>query len=462
MSLLRIAAEKCRFTPPRQVTDDTSVLTLKNLVLEPLIKWEDGTLRPGLFSAWTHDGTARRWRFTIRPGAVFHDGRRCVAEDVVQFIAAICDSLDMFGMKWSYSRYLAHARIAADGDDVVTVENPTPFADITDVFTEFYLCRLTADGRPLLGTGPYRVLDHTHEKDALLGRVGVGEGPSRIAFTAVAAAEDRLRMLRDGSADAAMNLERAHGPLDFGDDLRWGRALNTLSVMYYLNCTTGLFTAPEARRAVNHAVDGDAIIRDLFHGLGVRAASVVSPLHRGMKAAGISPIPHDPALARRLLEGCAPTGPVLIRTPELMPEKAREISERVAADLAAVGLDARIAVQPDRPEYAREVGRKQMGDMAIFDSTPHSTYRVLNDKVSSAVKGIWWQGHDDAVLEAMIAAANHAVEDAAREAAYGRCLARLNVNPPWLYLFHPIEVFATRPGMAGVTLDAKGVLGIAS
>ena len=62
MSLLRIAAEKCRFVPPRQVTDDTSVLTLKNLVLEPLIRWEDGVLRPGLFADWSHDGTGRRWR----------------------------------------------------------------------------------------------------------------------------------------------------------------------------------------------------------------------------------------------------------------------------------------------------------------------------------------------------------------------------------------------------------------
>ena len=458
MTLLRIAAEKCRFTPPRQVTDDTSVLTLKNLVLEPLIRWDDGVLRPALFGAWSHDGTARRWRFTIRPGARFHDGKPCVAEDVVHFIEQICNSLDMFGMKWAYSRYLAHARITAEASDVVAVENPTPFADILDIFTEFYLCRLTSDGRPLLGTGPWRVLDHTPERDALLERVA--HPRDRIAFTAIADADDRLRALREGTADAAMNLERMHAAPDFGADLAWGRALNTLSVMYYLNCSQGFFTSEAARRAVNMAVDSQAIIDGLFHGLGQRSATIVSPLHRGMKAAALSPIPFDPDGARRLLDGAAPEAPLLIRTPQHMPERAREISERVAADLAAIGLPSRIKVQKDRPEFAREVGRKEMGDMAIFDSTPHSTYRVLNDKVSSAVKGIWWQGHDDPALEAMITEANHAVADEAREMAYGRCLSRLQANPPWLYLFHPIEVFAHRPGLSGITLDGKGVLGI--
>lgn len=67
---------------------------------------------------------------------------------------------------------------------------------------------------------------------------------------------------------------------------------------------------------------------------------------------------------------------------------------------------------------------------------------------------------DDAALEAMIRAANRAVLPTARENAYARCLARLNANPPWLYLFHPVDVFAAKPACRGLTLDPKGVLGI--
>ena len=460
MSTLRLLLENCRFVPPGRVTDDTSVLTLKNLVLEPLIRWEDGVLRPGLFARWSHDGSGRRWRFHLREDAMFHDGHRCTAEDVLAFIDGICASLDMFGMRWAYARYLAGTRIAAAGADCVEMESDAPFADLPDILTEFYLCRVAPDGSPVIGTGPWRVLSYAAEREAVLERVAPGGDPARIQVTAAHAADDRLQALRDGSADVAMNLERCTARPDHDSALDWGRALNTLSVMFYLNGADGLFTAAAARRAVNHAVDSAAIIAGLFHGLGQRASTVVSPWHRGMRAAALQPIPHDPELARRLLEGCDVPGELTIRTPTQMPEKAREISEAVAADLAAIGLGCRIEVQRDRPEYAREVGRRQIGDMAIFDSTPHSTFRVLNDKVSSAVRGTWWQGHDDPALEAMIVAANGAVEEAEREARYGSCLTRLRENPPWLYLFHPVELFGCRHGLSGLSLDAKGVLAI--
>lgn len=48
--ILRIGLEKVDFRHPTQVTDDTSILTLKNWVFEPLLRWESGGLaRPGLF-----------------------------------------------------------------------------------------------------------------------------------------------------------------------------------------------------------------------------------------------------------------------------------------------------------------------------------------------------------------------------------------------------------------------------
>src|SRR5690606_28766491 len=110
------------------------------------------------------------------------------------------------------------------------------------------------------------------------------------------------------------------------------------------------------------------------------------------------------------------------------------------------GLHVEIETETDRPEYARQIGRKEMGDMAIFDSSPHSTYRILNDKISSQTKAVWWQGYDDAEVEALINAANRSLGELEREHAYARCLARLQQNPPWLYLVHPIIVFAAQKG----------------
>jgi len=67
-----------------------------------------------------------------------------------------------------------------------------------------------------------------------------------------------------------------------------------------------------------------------------------------------------------------------------MPERAGDITRFVVASMEAVGLKAVIEVEADRRAYARQVGLdKNIGDLALFDSSPHSTYRVLDDKISS-------------------------------------------------------------------------------
>ncbi len=460
MDTLTISLEKVDFLPPNRVTDDTSVLTLKNLVFEPLLKWENGFVRPALFESWSHSADGRQWRFVIRDGAAFHDGKPCVADDILQFVSGILDAVDTFGMKWSYARYLEHARITTDDDRVVRVENPEPIADILDIFSEFYICRLDPAGSPVLGTGRYRVTEFEAGKRAVLERAGGRSGTARIVAVSERHANARYEALKRGAVDAVLNLERVDERLVFDEDVAWGRAVNTLSVMYYLNCQQGIFRSPEARLAVNHAVDTALISDEIFHGLAVPSSTIVSPFHLGAARAELSPIGYDPAKARELLEGVDASETIRLRTPTFMPERAPEVSRFVAAALEAVGLKVEIETELDRPEYARQIGRKEMGDMAIFDSSPHSTYRILNDKISSKTKAVWWQGYDDPQTEALIETANQAVDDEARDVAYARCLTRLHRNPPWLYLVHPVDVFAARKGIGGLSIDHKGTLNI--
>jgi peptide/nickel transport system substrate-binding protein len=456
--MLTIALEKLDFLPANRVTDDTSILTLKNLVFEPLLRWQPGgRVAPALLSHWIHSADGRRWTFTIRKGATFHDGVACTADHIIAFIDGILNSVDMFGMKWSYSRYLAQATISAPRHDTLVVNNPEPLADILDIFSDFFICRQNAAGQAILGTGPYRVAEFTAGQFTRLEPLSRALRP--IAAHCVPGAEDRYDGLKSGQIDAALNLERMHGTVDFNPRFRWGKAVNTLSVMYYLNCSTGLFASADARLAANHAVDKKRLIDDIFQGLGTEASSIVSPFHMGM-AERIAPIAYDPNAARRLLETAGGPSAITLRTPLYMPERAPQISQFVAAALKDVGLSVTVETEGDRPEYARQVGRKAMGDMAIFDSSPQSTYRVLDDKISARNKAVWWQGFDDPETERLILAANSAVADEDREAGYAATLRRLNSNPPWLYLFHPTDIFAARPDIAGLGIDHKGILTI--
>ncbi len=456
-----IALPKLAFPPPGRVTDDTSVLTLRSLVQEPLCRWVDGAVLPGLFASWSHDDGGRVWRFRLHPGARFHDGAACDAAAVIATIEEHLCGLDTFGMPWPYARYLAGATFAAETADTLRVETPAPFADLPEIFAEFFVARATPAGEALLGTGPYRVEGYDPGRSADLVATDPATQPARLRLVAMPDAEARHAALLSAEADVAANLERMARPPLGRDGLDWTRAGNTLSVMYYLDCRQGLFAHAAARMAANLAVDRRAMLDQLFHGLGVPATTIVSPWHLGHAQAALPPLPHDPDAAKRLLDQAGGgADELLLRTPLHMPEGAPAISAMIADALGRIGLRVRIETEPDRPDYARQVGRGRIGDLAIFDSSPSSTFRVMDDKISAATRGQWWQGHDDPPLEPLFATARRTMDDAARATAYAACLRRLRDNPPWLYLFHPVELVAARPGVARVALDHRGVLSI--
>jgi peptide/nickel transport system substrate-binding protein len=459
MSSLVIALSKVEEPPVARVTDDTSALALRRFAFEPLVAWDGGRARPALFSSWSSDAEGRRWRFAIRDGATFHDGTPVEAGHVLAFVEAMQASIDGFGMKSSYGRYLARTRATAPDARTVVVESEHPFADILDIFSEFQVPRLAPDGRATLGTGPYRIVELEPGARAVLEATGAA-GTRWIVLEAVPDPAERWERLRAGRADIAMQLDHMEEPPARDGPWRWLAATSTLSVMYYLNCAAGAFAAPEARVAANLAIDREALVRDVFRGLAVPSTTIVSPAHLGMAGAGLPPIAFDPDRARRIVDSLGGPRDLLMRTPTFLPERAPAISRFVADALERIGFRVAIEVEADRPEYARQVGRKRIGDLAIFDSSPHSTFRVLDDKISSARRAVWWQGYHDAPTQRLIAEASEAVGDDAREAAYATCLRRLRENPPWLYIAHPVALAAARPGAPRLALDARGTLAI--
>ncbi|KAJ4289670.1 hypothetical protein N0V90_010999 [Kalmusia sp. IMI 367209] len=463
---LRICLENVDFRLPTQVTDDSSVVALKSLAFEPLLRWQPGGLaQPGLFSGWKISSDGKIWHFYIRDQALFHDGSACTATDVVKYINGLLDSLDYFGMRWSYARYFENAQISAEDDRIVKIENTEPFADVLDILCEFWPCKFDSKGKPVLGTGPYEVVEFERKNNIgkatlQLVRPNRHNGPHTIIASHEPDAEKRLNSLREGKVDVALNLERGEHLhlINFDPSLQWGRVTSTLSVIYYLNCMHGIFRSPEARLAVNLAVDTTKLVKEVYQQLALPSATVVSPFHLGSKEAQLLPIPHDPERARTLLAKLDTSTPLVLRTPTYMPEHAQKISRFVSSSLEAVGFKVEVKVETNRPEYARSIGiRKEIGDLALFDSTPNSTFRVLDDKISSTSRNTWWLGYHNEEMQELIALARKKVHNDERADAYAACLKKLQHNPPWLYIAHPDVVWAMRPGVS-LKIGHSGVL----
>ncbi|MDO6732629.1 ABC transporter substrate-binding protein [Marinovum sp. 2_MG-2023] len=451
-----IALEKVDFLPPNRVTDDCSILTLKSLVLEPMLRWQDGAICPGLFAKWALDTTGCRWTLRLAPGKCYHDGTPVLAEHAAGFITRILSSRDMFGMPWSYARYLAGAAISAEGA-VLTIQTPKPFPDLPEVLSEFYLPKTDAQGRPVIGTGPWQVRDFTPGVAVTLWRA---KDDRHLRFVAIPKAEDRHAALVAKDIQAATHMERLETPIHGIAGFEWQTQTSTLSVMAYLNGNAGAFADPEARHAANLAIDRTRMVQDVMGGLARPSDTIVSPWHFGHKQAGLLPLRHDPDTARRLLDRAQGPRQITLRSPTYMPERAPEMARFMADAWNDVGFETRIEIAEDRPQYARDIGEKQMGDAAIFDSSPHSTFRVLDDKISAISRAVWWQGVTNDAVDKGFEQARHILDLPTRARAYGTILRQLQDAPPWVYLFHPVLCLAHVPALTGLHLDHKGIMRI--
>ncbi len=76
---------------PRVATDQSSARVFE-LVLNGLVeKRPDGSLGPSLAESWEIEDGGLRYRFRLRPGVTFHDGREFSAEDVVWTFQTMLD-----------------------------------------------------------------------------------------------------------------------------------------------------------------------------------------------------------------------------------------------------------------------------------------------------------------------------------------------------------------------------------
>jgi peptide/nickel transport system substrate-binding protein len=114
---------------------------IAELVYERLLALDNyGRFQPRLATDWNHDGTFKRWQFTIRSGVKFSDGSLLTASDVAGALQPLLPP----ELKISYSA------------SSVFIQDSLPAADLPALLASgrFFVYRAAADGT-LLGTGPF-------------------------------------------------------------------------------------------------------------------------------------------------------------------------------------------------------------------------------------------------------------------------------------------------------------------
>ncbi|MEZ5250225.1 MAG: ABC transporter substrate-binding protein [Ilumatobacteraceae bacterium] len=285
------------------------------------------------------------WEFRLRPGITFHDGTVFDADAVVATVERVrrliagdlTDNDDLFAT-------LAGARRV----DATTVQILTTGPDPA-LPARMYWLKIVAPSAAALddlsdvpnGTGPYRVVDHDAGQQITLEAVdGHRDGVpvvERVVFDFVPDDEARVDGLAEGRYDLVTNL-----PPEAADDApQLAHRLGQEHPVIVLDADDAITADREVRRALNLALDKQAIVDEVYGGFAVvDPGQLLGPSVLGFDAS-LEAYPYDPDLAAQLIEQRGATGATVTLVGESSGRwlNDRALVEFVAAAWRAVGLE---------------------------------------------------------------------------------------------------------------------------
>ena len=143
----------------QQSWTDTFMISIARATRDSLVEvGQDNTAQPGLAESWEASADAATWRFKLRAGVEFSNGKSLTTEDVITSINVHRGEDSSSGAKGVFE---AIEDITADGD-VIVVKLKGPNADFPFLMTDYHMNIVPSpDGKPNLtdgiGTGLYKV-----------------------------------------------------------------------------------------------------------------------------------------------------------------------------------------------------------------------------------------------------------------------------------------------------------------
>ncbi len=451
-------------------TGEMVTLLYDNLVQQSV----DGAISPGLATRWTIDSSGTRYAFTIRGGVTFHDGVPLSAAVVRASLLRALAPGTSGGRGWPlYPIQGARAYAAGTDPDVpgLTAVDDSTVVMMLEEPLNIFLTLLAmpvaaivpptagADlGQNPVGTGPWRFVSWSHD-DAILFAANAGYWGTRPRSDSL-----RVRIIPEELTQAA---EYESGGLSvvevpFGETARWetghAAALQrrpALRALYVaVNTRRGPLADPRVRRALNLAVDREAILRNVAGGRGVLAAGTIPPGLAGHDSTR-RPYPFDPEAARRLLAEAGQSALNIRLWRSSRPIYAR-IAQAIQQDLASAGVMVEV-VERDAAS-ARAAARNGEADLFLTDwygdypDAENFTYPLLHSRNLGAGGNLAFL--QDAALDTLIVRARATPDAAQKELLMLEIDRRVFEMAPWIFFWFPVDLWAQRPEVEGWRIPA--------
>lgn len=237
----------------------------------------DGTAEGDLAESWETGEGAVEWRFKLRQGITFHDGRSLTAEDVRQSFLHHMKPDSTSGARAIVQQI---ADIQTDGSDTVVFTLSEGNADFPYLLSDYHLSVFPAlegggiDIEAGKGTGAF-LLDSFEPGIALR----LVRNPNyhknnkpwldEVEFISVPDATARLNALLTGEVDFIQDVDIRNVPMIEGSaDFHVQRVPGLRHFSFDMDTRVAPFDNPDVRLALKYALDRDDVIEKVFLGEG--------------------------------------------------------------------------------------------------------------------------------------------------------------------------------------------------
>ncbi len=347
---LAMTLEPVGLDPTVAAASSISEVVLYN-VFETLTKIRpDGSVGPLLAQSWTVTPDAKTWSFRLVPGVKFHNGVAFDAE-TVRFSLERAAAQGSLNKDRAVFANIVHIRATDALTVVLTLRNPDPdllfkLGQGTAIMVE--PSSVATNATQPVGTGPYRLERWNRGASLTLARWDGHRDAKRIAlqrvsFRFISDAAAQVAALLAGDVDAFPRVSAARSLRQFERNPRFQVRVggSRTKVILAMNNARKPLDDVRVRRAIAKAIDRQAVIDGAADGFGVPIGSYYV---RGMPGfVDLTAVnAHDPAGAQALLREAGVALPLQLTIKLPPPPYARAGGEIVAAQLAKVGITAKL------------------------------------------------------------------------------------------------------------------------
>jgi peptide/nickel transport system substrate-binding protein len=302
-------------------------------------------------------------------------------------------------------------------------------------------------GQTGVGTGPYRVTSWTKDQQLVLEANakywrGAPRVP-RIVYRPIPEDSARVAALQTGESDIIASVPPERWT-DVDQDKATRISARTGTMVYMgLDALNPPFSDVRVRRALNHAVDVDTIIKKILLGTADRMNGPFFKTALGYDR-NIPAFRYDPALAKKLLaEAGYPNGfeTVLSALPaQEGASKLMEVAETIAYQLGQVGVKVRIDTLEPATAFARYRNREFKMYFFTWPENPEPD-RYLYTLFHSQARGYYYK---NAEADKLLDQGRRSFNLAERRKVYESLHKLLADDAPWVFLYTQKTGFGLR------------------